>query len=776
MSQLCLKALLLLLALLAPACEGATYARAPPIHSRQQQQQQPASSSTDFAKMVEAVMDRSASPCDDFYQYACGGWLASPASEIPADDVKASRVYQGGEMGARNDQVLYGILNTTEQPLLRAYFDSCLAATSDGGGGAQQEQEDPGAVARRLLKAPLALIDAIPDDAGGSALDPSVLAATAALHKLGAKALFTVVVANDLMDPQTNLFQFVQGGLGLPDSSYYLHGAPAPYTPNGFAFAPSSSGGSVLDEYKAHVADMLGLAGLGGAGEAAQILLLETRLAAITRPNASTGDFLKAAEAYHKTSVGALATAYPALPLADAYLPAAGFHNSSLPVSVAHPHFFGNLSAALLQQQLPGHAAAAVAPPTAPMTALKSYLRWMLLHHLAAFLPAPFGAATFDLYARKLQGQAAPRAPWQRCMAHINTGGLANALGKAYSEKAFGPDAQRVADALFEDIRGAFVANLANVTWLDAPTRAAAAAKAKLVNGSLGKPKVWVDYRPLLEAGGLSRKGEDLYGNAAKVAAFEWARLVGAAGSANTVDQWDLVTATPYAVPQLVTAQVSGLLGDGGAFQPQTVSAFNPESPNYLIVPAAELQLPEFDPAYPPPLLLGAAGATVGHEFTHGFDNVGHNFDLHGALRNWWSNTSLAQFEQRASCIADQYSQFEPLPGVHIDGRFTLQEDIADCGGLKLAHLVYRDRIGPDGPKESLVKGVSNDQLFFLQFGQDWCFNMTDAYERYWVKNNQHATPAFRVKGAVSNLPAFGQAFGCKAGASYNPVKRCELW
>ena len=559
----------------------------------------------------------------------------------------------------------------------------------------------------------------------------------------------------------------MQGGLGLPDSSYYLNGgaAPKPYAPNGFVYA----GNSVLDEYKAHVAAMLGLAGLGGAAEAAQILVLETRLATITRPNASTGDFLKAADAYHKMSVGALAAEYPALPLAGAYLPAAGFSNNSLPVSVAHPHFFGNLSGVLQQKLPPPHAAA-------PMGALKSYLRWMLLHHLAAFLPAPFGNATFDLYARKLQGQAAPRAPWQRCMAHINTGGLANSLGKAYSEKAFGPDAQRVADGLFEDIRGAFVANLANVTWLDAPTRAAAVAKAKLVDGSLGKPKVWVNYSSLLEAGGLSHEGKDLYDNAAKVSAFEWARLVGAAGSANTVDQWDLVTATPYAVPQLVTAQVSGLLGDGGAFQPQTVSAFNPESPNYLLVPAAELQLPEFDPAYPPPLLLGAAGATIGHEFTHGFDNVGHNFDLHGALKNWWSNESLAQFDQRATCLADQYSQFEPLPGVHIDGRFTLQEDIADCGGLKLAHLVYSDRIGPDGPKESLVKGVSNDQLFFLQFGQDWCFNMTEAYERYWVKNNQHATPAFRVKGAVSNLPAFGEAFGCKAGASYNPVKRCELW
>ena len=165
---------------------------------------QPASS-TDFAKMVEAVMDRSASPCDNFYQYACGGWLKSPASAIPADDVKASRVYQGGEMGARSDQVLYGILNTTDQPLLRAYFDSCLAATS-ASGDSEHWQENPGATARRLLKAPLALIDAIPDgDGGGGALDPSVLAATAALHKLGAKALFTVVVANDLMVSSTGL-------------------------------------------------------------------------------------------------------------------------------------------------------------------------------------------------------------------------------------------------------------------------------------------------------------------------------------------------------------------------------------------------------------------------------------------------------------------------------------------------------------------------------------------------------------------------------------------
>ena len=179
-----------------------------------------------------------------------------------------------------------------------------------------------------------------------------------------------------------------------------------------------------------------------------------------------------------------------------------------------------------------------------------------------------------------------------------------------------------------------------------------------------------------------------------------------------------------------------------GAFSPQTVSAFNPESPNYLLVPAAELQLPEFNASYPPALLLGAAGATMGHEFTHGFDNVGHNFDGTGKLKDWWTPAAAAQFKNRSECIADQSSTFDPLPGYHIDGYFTLQEDIADNGGLKLAHMVYRKRIGRDGSKESIVPNVTNEQVFFLQFGQDWCFDMTEAYTKFWVENNHAARHA----------------------------------
>ena len=126
--------------------------------------------------------------------------------------------------------------------------------------------------------------------------------------------------------------------------------------------------------------------------------------------------------------------------------------------------------------------------------------------------------------------------------------------------------------------------------------------------------------------------------------------------------------------------------------------------------------------------------------------------------------------------IARQYSGFEPLPGQHIDGNFTLQEDIADNGGLKLAHSVYSAMVRNEGRAESIVNNITNDQLFFLQYGQIWCFNMTTAYKAYWLKNNQHATPKFRVLGNLQNKKAFAEAYSCPAGSLYNPKDKCELW
>ena len=403
---------------------------------------------------------------------------------------------------------------------------------------------------------------------------------------------------------------------------------------------------------------------------------------------------------YHRSAVASLAGLYPGLDL-KGYLAGIGF-NAGLPLSVAQPEFFARLGVLL----------------AADLGTFKLYLRWSLLHHLAAMLPLPFGLETFAFYGKALQGQGAPRPRWEQCLAHLNTGGLANALGKQYYDKVFGAASQVVADQLFQDIRTAFVTNLADVSWLDAPTRAKATEKAKFAQGSLGGPRSWWDYSGLLKLG-LSPDGADLFANAVTVATFAFERLVGKAGTPNVIDDWDIVTATPAAVPQLVINQVTGVSADT-VLNPQTVSAFNPESPNYLLVPAAELQIPEFNASYPPSLLLGAAGATVGHEFTHGYDNVGHNFGKDGRLENWWTPRANAQFQNRSECIAAQYSKFEPLPGVFIDGHFTLQEDIADCGGLKLAHLVYEGRIGGAGKAESIVPGVTNDQLFFLQFGQDW--------------------------------------------------------
>jgi putative endopeptidase len=208
---------------------------------------------------------------------------------------------------------------------------------------------------------------------------------------------------------------------------------------------------------------------------------------------------------------------------------------------------------------------------------------------------------------------------------------------------------------------------------------------------------------------------------------------------------------------------------------PQTVNAYYEPTLNDINFPAAILLAPFFSENASDASNFGAIGMVIGHEITHGFDTSGSQFDGHGAMRDWWSAEVKARFEERASCMIEQYNGFEVLPGLFVNGELTITENIADQGGIALAYEAYRlTRAGRD--PEPTLDGITPEQQLFVSLGQIWCEKATDAARRQLVSSDPHSPARFRVNGSLMNLPGFAQAFGCAEGTPMAPARRCQVW
>jgi predicted metalloendopeptidase len=208
---------------------------------------------------------------------------------------------------------------------------------------------------------------------------------------------------------------------------------------------------------------------------------------------------------------------------------------------------------------------------------------------------------------------------------------------------------------------------------------------------------------------------------------------------------------------------------------PPTVNAYYNAHYNHMVFPAGILQPPFFDPKASIPVNLGGMGMVVGHELTHGFDDKGSQFDAQGNLVDWWTKEDKARFKTRTECVADQYSAYEPLPGVHLDGHLTLGENIGDGGGVKLAFRAYR-AMRKDATEVTKASGFTEDQQFFLGVGQAWCQKASDEILRLRAATDPHSAARFRVNGPLSNLPEFAAAFSCAEGTPMRRPNACTVW
>jgi len=378
---------------------------------------------------------------------------------------------------------------------------------------------------------------------------------------------------------------------------------------------------------------------------------------------------------------------------------------------------------------------------TTSLEGWKTYLRWHLVHAEAPLLPTAFVNENFSLFGKILTGAKELRPRWKRCVGFTDTE-LGEALGRKYVEKTFGAEGKERTLQMVAALETALAKDITDLPWMTSATKQKALEKLHATTNKIGYPEKWRDYSSLMIVRG------DALGNSERASAFEFKRQLAKIGKPVDRTEWQMT--------------------------PPTVNAYYDPQMNNINFPAGILQPPFFDRKMDDAVNFGAIGGVVGHELTHGFDDQGRKFDPQGNLRDWWTEEDAKEFEARTSCIADQYSGFTAVDDVHLNGKLTLGENVADSGGLRLADLALIETLtGKDIPR---IDGFPPEQRVFLGWGQIWCQNQTEQIARLRATVDPHSPAKYRVNGVVRNMPEFRKAFGCGEGQPLAPLKICRVW
>jgi endothelin-converting enzyme/putative endopeptidase len=376
-----------------------------------------------------------------------------------------------------------------------------------------------------------------------------------------------------------------------------------------------------------------------------------------------------------------------------------------------------------------------------PLPDLKTYMRWHVIHSNSAMLPKRFVDENFAFYGKALTGATEQRPRWKRCVDATDSD-LGEALGKIYVDRTFGSEGKARTVAMVEAIEAALARDITEITWMSPETKKAAEAKLRAVANKVGYPDRWRDYSSLRIVAG------DAYGNSQRANLFAYRRQMAKIGKPVDKTEW------------LMT--------------PPTVNAYYNPFENNINFPAGILQPPFFNRAADDAVNFGAAGAVVGHELTHGFDDQGRRFDAEGNMREWWTPADGKTFEERAACIDKQYSGYTAVGDVKLNGKLTLGENVADNGGLRLAWMALMELMKTKALET--VDGFTPQQRFFVGWAQMWCENRSDEIARLHAQTNPHSPGEYRTNGVVSNMPEFATAFSCPATAKMVQQPVCRVW
>jgi predicted metalloendopeptidase len=535
------------------------------------------------------------------------------------------------------------------------------------------------------------------------------------LHSISVGVLFEFGSGQDAKDSTHDIAQAAQGGLGLPDRDYYTK--------------TDEASKKLRDQYVEHVAKMLTLIGepqQAAADHARKILALETKLAEASRTRVQLRDPQKN---YNKMPVRQVQQLTPDWNWSDYFKDIDLLEPGD--VNVQQPEFF--------------KAADQVFKNT-PLDDWKAYLRWHLINAAASELSDDFVDEDFNFNQRILHGTEKIKPRWKRVVASTDEA-IGQALGKLYVAYYFPPEAKARALELVNNLKEALADRIKTLDWMDEPTKREALKKLAAMGVKIGYPDKWLDYSLLpIDRGPFVL-------NAMRAAKFETTREFNKIGKPVDPTDWGMT--------------------------PPTVNAYYNPNMNEIVFPAGILQPPFFYANADDAVNYGGIGAVIGHEMTHGFDDQGRQFDAAGNLRDWWSKQSADEYNKRRKAVVDQYSEYEPLPGMHVNGELTQGENIADLGGVKLAYAALQKALAKNPQeRERKIDGLTPEQRFFLSYATIWKSKQRDEDLKLRLITDPHSPARYRVDGPLSNLPEFQKAFNVPDGsAMVRPTdKRVNIW
>ena len=643
-------------------------------------------------------LDKSVAACTNFYQFADGGWMAH--HPIPPAYPEWGTF---NELQERNRDVLREILESaakvqapegSNEQKIGDFYESCMDEKGIEAAGIGPIQPD---------------LDEIEKIGNVKDLENEV----ARLQGYGVGALFELGSIQDFKNSSQVIGDLDQGGLGLPDRDYYTR--------------EDEKSKQVREEYVKHVARMFELMGDGrtqSAAEAQAVMSIETRLAKASMTLVQRRD---PQAVYHPMSPSAIKALAPAFSWDDYFATNALLGKGDLNVDA--PDFFKETGEML---------------KSVPISDWKTYLRWHLINTAAPALSQKFVDEDFHFKGTVLTGTAQNLERWKRCVRSTDRG-LGEALGQAYVQKAFPPEAKGRALEMVHNLESALREDISTLTWMGPETRKQALIKLAAIRNKIGYPDKWRDYTALeIDRGPYVE-------NTFRAAHFEFNRQLAKIGKPVDRGEWGMT--------------------------PPTVNAYYNAQLNEIVFPAGILQPPFFNPKADDAINYGGIGMVIGHELSHGFDDEGRQFDAQGNLKDWWSPADSKDFNGRAACVINQFDGYFVEKGLHENGKLVVGESIGDLGGLAIAYRAF-EKTMEGKPRPASIDGFTPEQRFFLGYAQIWASNLRPEYARLMANTNEHPIPRFRVDGPLSNMPAFAQAFHCKPGDALvrPPNEQCRIW